>query len=367
MKSQKNKNIFFVVNVDWFFLSHRLLYANYLERKGFNIIVLTLQQTIHEKDFPFKIINLSSSRDNISIFKEILPFLKIIYYLTKLKPVFVYNIALKSVLISSLACKTIGFKKHINLLTGLGFLFINRKNHTKLFKVVILLLKFSLDDSKIKVITQNKIDNKYFKKLLKKTNNYIVKGSGVDLSLFKYSKPNINSNKIIFIGRLLHDKGIIEFSELAKSNPKYEFIILGDIDLKNKNSISNEELNELEKIPNLQFHGKVNNVEEYIKNAYVIIHPSYREGLSRALIEVNAIGRPSVVSDVAGNIDIIKNGYNGFHFKNKNIISLNEIFNRITNLESEHYIKMCENARITFENEYSSTIINEKLFRIQNR
>ena len=39
---------------------------------------------------------------------------------------------------------------------------------------------------------------------------------------------------------------------------------------------------------------------------------SYREGLSRAIMEAMSSGLPCIVSDIRGNVDLIKDGKGGF-------------------------------------------------------
>jgi hypothetical protein len=51
---------------------------------------------------------------------------------------------------------------------------------------------------------------------------------------------------------------------------------------------------------------------EIMKLASIFVHPSYREGLSVALMQAMAAGLPVVVSKIRGNVDLIKDGINGF-------------------------------------------------------
>ena len=63
---------------------------------------------------------------------------------------------------------------------------------------------------------------------------------------------------------------------------------------------------------NIHFLGYREDVVELYKISDCFIMPSKREGLSRALMEAMASGLPCVVSNIRGNVDLVKNGYNGY-------------------------------------------------------
>lgn len=63
---------------------------------------------------------------------------------------------------------------------------------------------------------------------------------------------------------------------------------------------------------NLQLLGFRNDMADIMKAADIFIHPSKREGLPVALMEAMAAGLPSVVTDIRGNTDLIRNGREGY-------------------------------------------------------
>lgn len=58
--------------------------------------------------------------------------------------------------------------------------------------------------------------------------------------------------------------------------------------------------------------GHVEDVRKIWEENVLIVLPSFGEGTPLSLIEAMACGRPAVVTDVGGNVDWIKDGYNGF-------------------------------------------------------
>ena len=99
------------------------------------------------------------------------------------------------------------------------------------------------------------MDEKILTRYVKYQNkSYLIRGSGVQLSNFSLKnihEQNLDEIKIIMCCRLLKDKGINEYLELAKSfkDEKYKFFLAGSIDLGNPASYSNDEINaEIEKV-----------------------------------------------------------------------------------------------------------------------
>lgn len=63
---------------------------------------------------------------------------------------------------------------------------------------------------------------------------------------------------------------------------------------------------------NVHFLGYRNDVKELYEMANCFVMPSYREGLSRSVMEAMASGLPCIVSNIRGNVDLIEDGKSGF-------------------------------------------------------
>ena len=63
---------------------------------------------------------------------------------------------------------------------------------------------------------------------------------------------------------------------------------------------------------NVHFLGFRNDVKELYKAADCFVMPSFREGLSRSIMEAMASGLPCVVSRIRGNVDLIEDGVGGY-------------------------------------------------------
>ena len=133
---------------------------------------------------------------------------------------------------------------------------------------------------------------------------YLIRGSGVDLSTFQYVPEPTGKPVVIFVGRLLVDKGIREFVDASKIiyNKKIQadFWIVGDLDEGNPSSVTNEEKVSWKELPNVSVIGFQTDISDLYTKSNIACLPSYREGLPKSLIEAAACGRAVVTSDVPG-------------------------------------------------------------------
>ena len=93
----------------------------------------------------------------------------------------------------------------------------------------------------------------------------------------------------------------------------------------------------------------------YVKNALFYLTTSRYEGLPLAVIEAMSLGKCIVASDVLGNKDCVKDGYNGY------LLPLQE------NLFAKKIIELIEHPDLTETFGKNSRLLFEKDFLIQNR
>jgi len=65
-------------------------------------------------------------------------------------------------------------------------------------------------------------------------------------------------------------------------------------------------------LDNVTFGGFSSDVEEIWRNHHALVLPSRYEGLPLALVEAMLCGRPAIVTDVAGNTELLEEGVTGF-------------------------------------------------------
>jgi glycosyltransferase involved in cell wall biosynthesis len=121
--------------------------------------------------------------------------------------------------------------------------------------------------------------------------------------------------RFLLIARLLLDKGIAEFVEAARivrrRFPTARFQLLGGPGGDNPSAVPQGDLARWADERIVELLGVRDDVRPDIAAADCVVLPSYREGLSRSLLEAAAMGRPLVASDVPGCREVIDDGVTG--------------------------------------------------------
>lgn len=164
---------------------------------------------------------------------------------------------------------------------------------------------------------------------------YINNGVKINKNFIKPLKNN-DTVKIITVGRITTQKNPELFNKIAENfikNKNIKFIWVGD-----------GEKREVLSSPNIEITGWLNQneVKEKLQETDIYLSTSSWEGLSLAVLQAMEYKLPLVLSDCVGNIDLVKENYNGYIFK-----SSDEAVKRIENL-----IKNKELIREFGENSY---------------
>jgi len=145
----------------------------------------------------------------------------------------------------------------------------------------------------------------------------LVVSSGVNLQRFTYcdrSNRDDTRQVVVMIARLLKQKGVPEFVELAsrarKKYPNARFLLAGEEEPSHPDAVSPEWIR---RHGHVEYLGRVSNVEELLNEADLFVFPSYyREGTPRVIIEAAATGLPTVAFDVPGVREVVASGDSGY-------------------------------------------------------
>ena len=192
----------------------------------------------------------------------------------------------------------------------------------------------------------------------------IVFGSGIDFRKFKYSKKNFNNNHFVFIGRLIKEKGIDELldviPEIKNKYPNVKFKIIGEIDKKNPRKIDQKKLFSLVKRGCVEYSSFKKNLKKDYQKATCLILPSYREGLSKTIMEGMTTGLPVITTNVPGCEDLVKKSGAGLLVKLKNRISLKNQIENFINFSISKKKEMSINAHIFAKKNFNEKKIIEQ-------
>lgn len=325
--------LFIVVNVDWFFLSHRLPIALAAQQAEWDVTIVTADtgklQDIAEKGL--RVINLPMSRSGMNIFEE----LKTLRFLTHLyrteHPDVVHHVGMKTILWGTIAAKWTHVHGIVNAISGLGGFFA-KDNKSLLGKVIPFVLRWSHRRPNLLCIFQNDEDwNMYVAhRIIKHEQGRFIKGSGVNLQQYVYTpEPSTGKLKVALTARMIAEKGIFLLTEAAERlRPKYEgkviFQLIGGID-DHPRAITEEQLKQVCDGNYIKWLGYRTDVLELLKQCHIVAFPSYyMEGLPKSLIEANAVGRPIITSNSIGCKDAVIDGHNGFLITPKDVDALTE-------------------------------------------
>lgn len=373
------KKLFIIVNVDWFFLSHRLPVALAAQETGWDVSIVTAD-TGKLKDIAakgLKTINLPMSRSGMNLMEELgtLNFLRKLY--KREKPDVVHHVGMKTILWGTLAAKFAGVNGVVNAISGLGGFFAE-DNMSMLAKVMPKVLKFSHDRKKLLCIFQNDEDKGLYVKngIIREEQARYIKGSGVDLKEFCYTpEPVVNEYdnqnektasklRVILTARMIVEKGIFILTEAAeklrsKYEDKVEFLLVGGID-DHPGAITKEQLESVCDGKYIQWLGYRTDVKELLQTSHIVAFPSYyMEGLPKSLIEADAIGRPVITCNSVGCKETVIDGYNGYLIPTKNVDALVE---KLDILLSDATLRqeMGKNSRKYAEKNFSIDNVIEK-------
>jgi glycosyltransferase involved in cell wall biosynthesis len=333
-----------------------------LKKSGYQVIIITQfdgyeDYILNEVDFVYP---LSISRKGINPIIEIFTIIDLIKKLYKVKPDLLLMFTIKPVIYGSLAARLLSIPC-ITTITGLGTAFVSSSFWIK--KIVELLYRISLAKNSV-VFFQNKDDFRLFKqkKLVTKEVCKLVPGSGVDLERFAMENlPKSSNFTFLLVGRMLRDKGVVEFVKAAKYikslYPRVTFQLLGPLGVENRSAISSSEMNHWESQKIVEYLGQTDDVVEYIKHSNCVVLPSYREGTSRVLLEAAAMGRPIIASDIAGCKEIVDDGINGYLCLSKDYRDLANKMEKMLNLSDTQIIDMATKGRLKAENEFDQKIV----------
>jgi glycosyltransferase involved in cell wall biosynthesis len=351
-------------NTDWYLYNFRLSLAETIKAKGHKLVLLSPRgpyvQKLKEMGYSWKEVKLN--RKGFNPYEEIKTILTVRSIYKIEKPDLVHHFTIKCVIYGSIAGKILGVRKIINSITGLGFIFLNDNFRTRSIRwFVKAFYRISLKNTE--VVFQNEDDCDLFinNHLVKQEQVTIIPGSGVDTDKFKPEKEPEGIPTVILIGRMLRDKGIFEFIEAARlinqSKIQARFILVGDIDAGNPASLTKELLQDWVHKGIAEWWGWSDDVVNIYHQASIVCLPSYREGISKTLIEAGASGKPLIASNVPGCRQIIVDGKNGFLVPQKNVGALvKALVKLISNPELRKVMGI--NSREIIVQKFSSKTIN---------
>jgi len=314
------QRLMMVVNNPAFFLSHRLPVALGARDAGYEVHIATMDgpaaTTVREYGFVHHVIPLSRSGRNP--WQELRSIYALWTLFRRVRPDIVHAVTIKPVLYGGIAARLASVPAYVAAISGLGYVFARQRagiNYLRL--AATALYRVALGHANSRIIFQNTADRATLEqaRAVRPGQCVLIRGSGVDLDVFRHEPEAPGPVVALFAARLLEDKGIHEFVQAARlARQRGESIrwqVAGSPDPGNPASVSEAQVRVWHDDGLIEWLGERRDMSELYRQAHIAVLPSYREGLPKTLVEAAACGRAVVTTDVPGCRDAIEPGVSG--------------------------------------------------------
>jgi glycosyltransferase involved in cell wall biosynthesis len=312
--------ILIVVNVDWYFWSHRLPLARGLRAAGYEVVVVAAEERgfrprIEAEGFRF--VPLRLRRGSTNVISELRAFLDLLRVYRRERPDAIHHVSIKPILYGSVAARFAGRPAVINAVTGLGHMFLPDVRRSLLGRLTSSMYRLACAGRRTLVLCQNPEDRAALiaRRIVPAERTALIRGSGVNVEDFAPSAEREGTPIVLISGRMLWDKGVGEFVEAARllraRAVAHRAVVVGIPDEENPNSIPEAVLRSWHNDGVIEWWGLRDDMPSVMAQAAIVTLPSYYpEGVPKVLIEAAASGRAIVTTDVPGCREIGRQGVN---------------------------------------------------------
>jgi glycosyltransferase involved in cell wall biosynthesis len=310
-------------NTDWYLYNFRLPMAKAMRNIGMQVVFISPPGSYVEKIQAegFRWLAIPLSQRSVNPFREITTLVSLIRAYRLERPDLVHHFTIKCMLYGSLAGRLCRIPSIVNSVTGLGYAFSGTSLSRRVLQALVKAL-YRLCLRGTRFIFQNESDRQVFLdgRMAQADTGHMVRGSGVDTALFTPGPEPQGTPVVMLAARLLWEKGVGEFVAAARllkeQGMSARFVLVGAPYPENPSSIPQQQLDAWQAEGIVELWGWRENMPEVYRQASVFCLPSsYREGLSKTLIEAAACGRPLITTDIPGCRDVVRNGINGLLIK----------------------------------------------------
>lgn len=332
---------------------------------GYEVIVVS-EPILHKDaliEMGCQIVDILTPRQGTNPLNDLKLFFQYLKTLKKYKPDIVLSFNIKPNVYGGFACKLKGITYLANV-TGLGTAL---EIPGKMQKLTKFLYKLGVSGAKC-VFFQNSENEQFFrerKMLSKKSKVCLLPGSGVNLD-FHPVMPYPDGDKLhfLFVARMLKEKGIDQYLEVAEyfkaKRDDMVFHICGGCD----DAKYEEILADAQKRGVIEYHGPQKDMNPFLKQAAMIVHPSYYpEGMSNVLLEAAATGRPVIATNRSGCRETVDDGVSGYIVPIKETQPIIDAMEKFLALSWEERKNMGLAGRSKVEREFDRQIVVDKYMR----
>lgn len=311
----------FVVNVAWFFLSHRLALAQAAISAGLRVHLASDLE--HESEaaevrragIEFHRIRIARSGWNpINEFRTIRQLRRIVRLV---RPDIMHNVTAKPVIHGSRVAQAFRTPGVVNAVSGFGYAYSAGPGRRLLRGVLDSAYANAFRPESVRIVVQNDDDRAEVLRIcpVAAARIRMIRGSGVDLNEFREWPEPHGTPAVVLPARLLREKGVFEFAaaaaELRRAGLAARFVLAGRLDPANRGSLTAEQVRDLCAATGLEWIGDCKDMPGLFRETHIVCLPSYREGMPKVLLEACAAGRAIITTDTPGCREVVRAGENG--------------------------------------------------------
>lgn len=331
--------LLFLVSEDWYFWSHRVQVAREAQAAGYEVFVATREGRFSEqiRAAGFRLLPITVSRGAAGPFRELSTVRELVRLYRQCRPDIVHHVAVKNILLGTLAARIARVPAIVNAFAGLGHLFTADGVKTRVMRSVLrTVLRWTLNIPQMRAIVQNVEDGEELVQagIVQPEQVKLIRGAGVCTTTFQPQAPSAGPPVVLVAARMLWSKGVGQFVEAAQQlkarGHQARFVLVGRVDEANPNHIPRAQLAKWRQQNDVEWWDHQEDMPKVLSAADVVCLPTYYgEGLPRVLLEAAACAKPLVTTDTRGCHDICRDQINGFLIPPRNVKSLVEALEKL--------------------------------------
>ncbi len=363
--------VLFVVTEDWYFLNHRLSLAGALRAAGVEVGVACgvakggeeiERRGIRLVSCPFLTRHGFGPAAVFGTVRRLRSVLRAVPHDV------VVNVSIYVNMIGTLAALIAGARRIVNIVTGLGFIFVSDSPRARLLRraVRFAFRVFSLAP-RVVMVVQNRDDLHLLEGLgyRRGRNLFLIRGSGVDIDRYRPPTAPGKERLVTFAGRMLAFKGVPELIEAARilrtRGRAYRVVLVGTPDPANPQAVAEEDLQRAQADGIVEYWGWRGDIGEIYGRSALAVLPSWGgEGVPKSLLEAAACGLPMIATDVPGCREIVRHEKTGLLVPLRDPAALADAIGR---LMSDDALRDClgRNARRLVVEELANGPVNRAM------
>ena len=364
-----------VVTDDWYLWSHRIGLAVAARDAGFEVTVATREGEYGDRirALGVDLVDVDFARGRLSPWANLHTVRKLSDIYRRREPHLVHHVAIKPIVLGSIAAARERVPAVVNALAGMGTALTSSHVKARLARPVLRpALAWAMRRPRSHAVVQNAENAKFVESLgVRPERISLVRGAGVDVRTFRPQPEPDGPIRVTMVSRLLRDKGVREFVEAASLVRKVRgdivFTLVGAPDEGNPTSVRTEEVRSWAADGLVEWWGHREDVADVLAGSHVAVLPTYYgEGVPKTLLEAAACGRPIVATDVPGCREVVRHGGNGLLVPPRNAPALSNAIMALAG-DPARRAAMGAAGRRRAETEFAAESINEETLRVYER